>query len=406
MTATAAAGAPSPAVAPPPGNPRFALFDSLRAIAVLAVLVFHVFALTGALAGPSRRRRRRARQPGADPLLRDLGLPALPALRRRARRGPAGARGRRATRAGARCASSRPTGSRSPCSAIFPGIVGVFSGDWWRYYLFLQLYAQRHRRPRHPGRLDAVRRGGLLHRAAAVGARRARGWRRRGLAARRAGALAVVAVVGVAVQVAAARNVVSDLLATDLLGQCTWLALGMALAVASVAVARATAAPARRARRRRRARACAGWAPPRRSPALAPLLRPGGLLGIAQALAAQQPVAKTLAGIALTAVLHAPADRRRSSASARAGCRAGCWPRPARVARPRLLRHLPLAPHGRRAARRSAPNPGTSRPPGWASRSHRPFRHPVLLASPRGQLRDRRGQLRLVELPFLRRKER
>ena len=25
--------------------------------------------------------------------------------------------------------------------AIFPGIVGVFSGDWWRYYFFLQLYS-------------------------------------------------------------------------------------------------------------------------------------------------------------------------------------------------------------------------------------------------------------------------
>ena len=40
--------APSPAVAPPPGNPRFPLFDSLRAIAVLAVVTFHVTGLTGA----------------------------------------------------------------------------------------------------------------------------------------------------------------------------------------------------------------------------------------------------------------------------------------------------------------------------------------------------------------------
>ncbi len=52
MTATAPAGeeaqvAPSPAVAPPPGNPRFPLFDSLRAIAVLGVLAFHVTSITG-----------------------------------------------------------------------------------------------------------------------------------------------------------------------------------------------------------------------------------------------------------------------------------------------------------------------------------------------------------------------
>jgi peptidoglycan/LPS O-acetylase OafA/YrhL len=44
--------ATSPALAPPPGNPRFALFDSLRAIAVLGVMVFHVFGITGALDRP------------------------------------------------------------------------------------------------------------------------------------------------------------------------------------------------------------------------------------------------------------------------------------------------------------------------------------------------------------------
>ena len=30
-----------PAVAPPPGNPRFPLIDSLRALAALSVLVYH-----------------------------------------------------------------------------------------------------------------------------------------------------------------------------------------------------------------------------------------------------------------------------------------------------------------------------------------------------------------------------
>ena len=27
--------------------------------------------------------------------------------------------------------------------AVFPGITGVFTGDWWRYYLFLQAYDAR-----------------------------------------------------------------------------------------------------------------------------------------------------------------------------------------------------------------------------------------------------------------------
>src|SRR4051794_25208005 len=37
-----------PAVAPPPGNPRFPLFDGLRAIAALSVLVYHTSAYSGA----------------------------------------------------------------------------------------------------------------------------------------------------------------------------------------------------------------------------------------------------------------------------------------------------------------------------------------------------------------------
>src|SRR5687767_2058855 len=34
-------GSPDPAVAPSPGNPRFPLFDGLRAIAALSILLFH-----------------------------------------------------------------------------------------------------------------------------------------------------------------------------------------------------------------------------------------------------------------------------------------------------------------------------------------------------------------------------
>src|ERR1700709_1272546 len=37
-----------PAVAPPPGNPRFPLFDGLRAIAALSVLVYHSAFYAGA----------------------------------------------------------------------------------------------------------------------------------------------------------------------------------------------------------------------------------------------------------------------------------------------------------------------------------------------------------------------
>ena len=50
MTAVAthpgSAPAPEPAIAPPPGNPRFPLFDGLRAVAVMSVLVGHAAGVT------------------------------------------------------------------------------------------------------------------------------------------------------------------------------------------------------------------------------------------------------------------------------------------------------------------------------------------------------------------------
>ena len=206
----------------------------------------------------ARRRGRRARQPGADPLLRHLGLPALPALRRRAGRGPAGARTGRYAPPARCCGSCPPTGWRSPCWPSSPGS-GVFNGDWWRYYLFLQLYSHDTVAAGIPVAWTLCVEVSFYLVAAAVGARRAavaaassRRWPSWPALRRRR------------VQVAAARNVVSDLLATNLLGQCTWLALGMALAVASVAVARRDG-DSRPCASSSSARACAGWAPPRRS---------------------------------------------------------------------------------------------------------------------------------------------
>ena len=321
VTATAAAGAPSPAVAPPPGNPRFALFDSLRAIAVLGVLTFHACRpLGGAQPAGAGRRRRRARQPGADPLLRHLGLPALPAVRRRAGGGPAGAPhrplpapARPAHRArllaGADRAGDLPRGRRGlqrRLVALLPVPAALL---------------QRHRRRRHPGRVDAVRRGVLLSRRCRCGRSAC------GDCAASSGALALVALFGVAVQVAAARNVVSDLLATNLLGQCTWLALGMALAVAQ------------RRRRARRGR-LAARAHRRRAPGPVLAGRRCGVRRAHGAAATGRPVRHRPG--ARHASNRSPRPwprsawawsftrcswRPRSSATTPAACRAVCWPR-------------------------------------------------------------------------------
>jgi peptidoglycan/LPS O-acetylase OafA/YrhL len=122
--------------------------------------------------------------------------------------------------------------------------------------------------------------------------------------------LALVALAGAIVQVAAAHNTISDLVATTILGQCTWLALGMALAVASVANEHRAHAP--RAIRLAVQRPGLCWIGAAAAfAAMTALLHPGGRLGIARAVATEQPIAKTLAaialGVALQVLLLAPA---------------------------------------------------------------------------------------------------
>ena len=174
MTTTVAssrrrADAPSPAVAPPPGNPRFPLFDSLRGLAVLAVVVYHVFVFTGAL---DRRviGELVAVAGGLGPTL-FFAISGFLLYRPWVAAGAAG--------------KPRPSTSRYlrrralrilpaywfalTVLAIFPGIVGLFSGRLVALLLLPAALRRPDARARHPRRLDAVRRGDLLSPAAAVG---------------------------------------------------------------------------------------------------------------------------------------------------------------------------------------------------------------------------------------------
>jgi peptidoglycan/LPS O-acetylase OafA/YrhL len=139
-TVTAAPAAVAPVVAPPPGHPRFPLMDSLRAIAALSVLVGHVaglaqvvrhhwwspllgsanqgvtvfFVLSGFLLYRpmvSSQLGGAPRPPWRDYVRRRL-LRILPAY-----------------------------WLALTVLAIYPGLPGVFSSEWWRYYGLLQVYS-------------------------------------------------------------------------------------------------------------------------------------------------------------------------------------------------------------------------------------------------------------------------
>jgi peptidoglycan/LPS O-acetylase OafA/YrhL len=298
---------PSPAVTPPPGNPRFPLFDSLRAIAVVAVLVFHVTSLTGDLGRPVIG--------NLFGVLSNQGLTLFfvisgfllyrPFVAARASGKPFPNLARYARRRVLRIVPAY--WFALTVLAIFPGLVGVFSGDWWRYYFFLQLYS-----PATFGKgipvawtlcVEVTFYLALPVWAAAV--RRIRpsasapAWVRAELAA-----LGGLALLGIVIQVLASRRLISDLMADSLLGQCVWFALGMSLAVASVAQYRHELAPWPVTLARRYAGLC--WIGAAVCLAgVAAVLHPGGPLNILLTLRTAQPFGRTLAAIALTTVLIA-----------------------------------------------------------------------------------------------------
>ncbi len=294
--------APSPAVAPPPGNPRFPLIDSVRAIAVLAVVLYHVAAVTALI-----------NRPVIGDVVAVAGVQALsvlfltsgfllyrPFVRARAAGRPIPSRRRYLRRRMLRILPAYWFALTA--LAIFPGIVGVFSGDWWRYYFFLQLYSTRTNNAGIPVAWTLcvemsfyllLPLWATLIRRVRIGAD-PRAWLLSELVP-----LGVVAMVGVVVQIAASRLIVSQLVGESLLGNCTWIALGMVLAVLSVYAGQREREP--KAVRAVAAHPGACWILAAASlAATTAIVQPGGLLKILRGLATPQPYARTIADIALT----------------------------------------------------------------------------------------------------------
>jgi peptidoglycan/LPS O-acetylase OafA/YrhL len=282
-----AARAPSPAVAPPPGNPRFPLFDSLRGLAVLAVVVWHVFVLTGA---QDRRWLGDAVATAGSlgPLLFFV-LSGFLLYRPWIASDAPPRTGRYFRRRALRILPA--FWFALTVLAVYPGVTDVFTSHWWRYYLFLQLY--------DPDTLTL----GIpvawtlcvevsFYLALPLWALATRRLPLRG----RLLALAGLAAFGAAIQIAAGREAIDDLIAQSLPGQALWFALGMTLAVLSAARIRARGLAEHPGR-------C--WAVALAAYVALVVLRdqPNGLYGLLLELQQRQPYPKLLADLALCGVI-------------------------------------------------------------------------------------------------------
>lgn len=126
------------ALAPPPGEPRFPALDGMRALAALSVLVFHAGAVsfynsTGTAGGLTARG-----DAGVTIFFLLSGFllyRPFVAARMQGRAGPAPARFYRR-----RLLRIVPAYWLALTAlSLWPGLAGdPLSGDWWRYYLFLQ----------------------------------------------------------------------------------------------------------------------------------------------------------------------------------------------------------------------------------------------------------------------------
>jgi peptidoglycan/LPS O-acetylase OafA/YrhL len=230
--------APSPALAPPPGNPRFPLCDGLRGLAVLGILAFHVSEFTGQIGYGIVGRFTEVG--GGSAVITFFAISGFllyrPFVARRLQGRARPALGRYVRRRALRILPAY--WSVLTLLAIYPGITGAFSDNWWRYYGYLQLYSQRTQQLGIPvaWTLCVEVSFYILLPVWVLAVSRLRlGGGPGGAAAGELLALVVVACGGAVVQVAGARHWTSYVLATSLAGECTWIAIGMALAVVSAA---------------------------------------------------------------------------------------------------------------------------------------------------------------------------
>src|SRR4051794_29134964 len=134
---TASRDAPD-AVTPPPGNPRFPLFDALRAIAALCIVATHTSGLTHFfLAGNPLAPVTSRLNVGVTIFFVVSGfLLYRPFVAARLEQRPAPGLGAYARRRLLRIIPAYWLALT--VLAVWPGLEDVFTTHWWRYYLLLQ----------------------------------------------------------------------------------------------------------------------------------------------------------------------------------------------------------------------------------------------------------------------------
>jgi peptidoglycan/LPS O-acetylase OafA/YrhL len=239
-----------PVVAPPPGNPRFPLFDGLRAIAVLSVLVTHTALLSGAneLAWYGKYTARL--DVGVTIFFLISGFLLYRPYVAAHLDGEPGPRVRDYARR--RVLRIVPAYWLAlTLLAIYPGLVQMWTGHSWVYYLFLQDYSAAWTfgglQPAWSLAIEASFYIALPF--VAYGLRRAgAGMDRSGRVALEAGVIGLLGIASFVIRAVTPGSPASQVHIT-LIATFDWFALGMLLAIASAALAGREPRPVRFLRR-------------------------------------------------------------------------------------------------------------------------------------------------------------
>jgi peptidoglycan/LPS O-acetylase OafA/YrhL len=239
-----------PVVAPPPGNPRFPLFDGLRAVAVLSVLVTHTALLSGAneLAWYGKYTARL--DVGVTIFFLISGFLLYRPFVAAHLQGRPGPRVRDYARR--RVLRIVPAYWLAlTVLAIYPGLLQLWSGHSWVYYLFLQDYSSAWTfgglQPAWSLAIEAAFYVALPFIAYGLGWA-GRAMDRRGRVLLEAGVIAGLGVASFVLRAVTPGSPASQVHIT-LPGTFDWFALGMLLAVASAGLAGREPSPVRFLRR-------------------------------------------------------------------------------------------------------------------------------------------------------------